>query len=131
MDLELIKKEIHRVQDQQFRFQHSDQDATLLWFVARLQETVVEMERLRGVVKYEHGADQWQQFEAIKKERDYWREHAEVNIDYSEEIKKLITEINSIKEERNAVIKAHADLLAECQELKMQLKFAESKLNYE
>jgi len=44
------------------------------------------------------------------------------------ELKSVVIEINSIKEERNAVIKAHADLLAECQELKTQLKFLEARL---
>jgi len=37
------------------------------------------------------------------------------------EVESLVIEINSIKAERNAVIKAHADLLSECHELKTQL----------
>lgn len=45
--------------------------------------------------------------------------------------KKIIQEINAIKAERNAVIKAHADLMAECQELKMELKLCKARLGDE
>lgn len=69
--------------------------------------------------------------EGANSECKYWRIHAEdmeKKLAASEnEVKSVVTEINSIKSERNAVIKAHADLLSECQKLKTQLKFLEVK----
>jgi len=70
--------------------------------------------------------------ESLTKERDDFQATAEcssqINQELEDEIKSVVTEINSIKAERNAVIKAHADLLSECQELKTQLKFLEARL---
>jgi len=73
-----------------------------------------------------------QQLAASEKGRDDFQSTAEcssqINQELEDEIKSVVTEINSIKAERNAVIKAHADLLGECQELKTQLKFLEARL---